>query len=307
MADTTRPLLRWLAAHDTPDRVVLLCDDAVVPTVARRSLVLRLDACVKDTGLGLPAQLLAAGVDVVEVVPCRTHPEETAAQVASWCSVLTDGVVPFSPPTRRRASHPEVLTLGRIPLPRRVVLGLGARDSSPLDLELDDAARTLAAVRLLTDSGRVSARPATPVSPAGGAVPAGPAAALSVSGCTACGVCVRACPHDALVLEHDGATSTLTHQREACRSELECLRLCPVDAFSTAGPLPLADLLDSPVVTLAEVVTATCERCGAPHPASDGSLCPTCRFRQGNVFGSALPPSAIARLAAARREDDPAP
>lgn len=309
MADHTRQLLRWLAAHDTPDRVVLLCDDAPLPAVARGTVVVRLLGCLADTGVGLPAQLLASGVGAVEAGPCPSRPDEAAAHVAGWRRVLSERVRPHAAPRRLRRGRPVVLVLGAVPLPRRVLLGLGMRDASPLDLDLDDAARTLVALRLLgADTRLAAARPPTtdgdlPTGPEPTSGPAGPgsaAAALAVDGCVACGVCVRACPHDALVLEHEGGTSTLRHAREACRSELECLRLCPAGAFSTSGPVPLADVLTEPLVTLAEVATAACTRCGARHPSDGGSLCPTCRFREGNAFGSSLPPGLAARLARER-------
>lgn len=295
MTDPTRALLRWLAAHDTPECVLLACADAPVPRVGRRTVVVRLEGCVRDVGIGLPAQLLASGVAAVEVLPCPAAPDAAAEQVASWGDVLPGGVRPFTPPRRGR-SRPEILSLGHVPLPRRTLLGLGLRDTTALDLDLDDAGRTLAALRLLEESGR--ARPRDAGGPADERTAAAAAAArLLVDGCTACGVCVRACPHDALVLDHSDGVSTLTHLREQCRSELDCVRLCPADAFSSPGPLALAELLEEPVAVLAQLTTAACERCGAAHPAGEGGLCPTCRYREGNAFGSALPPAVLARLA----------
>lgn len=293
MTDSTRALLRWLAAHDMPERVVLTCADAELPRVARRAVVVRLEGCVCGVGVGLPAQLLAFGVGVVEVLACPVSPDAAAAHVAGWRGVLPDGVVPFAAPRRGR-SRPEVLVLGQVPLPRRTLLGLGLRDTTALDLDLDDAGRTLAALRLLEESGR--ARPREATVPVTSAAAGATAARLLVEGCTACGVCVRACPHDALVLEHADGLSTLTHLREQCRSELDCVRLCPVDAYSTTGQLTLAELVEEPVATLAERATATCERCAARHPAEEGALCPTCRYRERHVFGSALPPALLARL-----------
>ncbi|WP_454084945.1 DUF362 domain-containing protein [Georgenia sp. Marseille-Q6866] len=297
MSDPNRALLRWLAAHDTPERVVLICADAEPPRVARGTVAVRLEGCVRDVGVGLSAQLLASGVGVVEVLPCPTDPGAAATHVAAWSAVLPDGVASFSPPRRRR-SRPDVLVLGQIPLPRRTLLGLGLRDRTPLDLDLDDAGRTLAALRLLEEAGRARPRedPAAAAEGRAAPPPAAAAARLLVEGCTACGVCVLACPHDALVLDHADGVSTLAHLREQCRSELECVRLCPVDAYSTTGPLALAELLEEPVAVLARLTTAACERCGARHPADEGALCPTCRYREGNAFGSALPPALLARL-----------
>ncbi len=308
MADTTRPLLRWLAAHDSPGLVVLACDDAPLPRVARGAVVVRLEGCVRDADVGLPAQLLAVGVGAVQVLPCPTEPEDGAARVEDWRSVLGDGVGPFVPPARRGTSRAEVLTIGDVPVPRRVLLGLDLGDSPLLAPELDDAGRSLVALRLLEAQGRATPAPAAPLDGSGpdeAAPLAGGATMLTVSGCVACGVCVRACPHDALALEHDGTTSTLVHLREACRSELECVRLCPVDAFTAAGPVPLAEALRTPVLTLAEVRTQPCERCGARHPAEEGALCATCRFREQNAFGSALPPGALDRLGALRPPSSP--
>lgn len=298
MADPTRALLRWLAAHDTPERVLLVCADATLPRAARRTVVVRTEGCVRDVGIGLPAQLLASGVRTVEVLPCPADPDASAAQVDAWSAVLPDGVAPFTP-RRRGWSRPEVLVLGRIPIPRRTVLGLGLRDSTALDLDLDDAGRTLAALRLLEESGRARPRETAAEEAVGPPAPplAAAAARLLVDGCTACGVCVRACPHDALVLDHADGVSTLSHLREQCRSELDCIRLCPVDAYTTTGPLALAELLEEPVTVLATLTTAACERCGARHPADDGALCPTCTYREGNAFGSALPPALLSRLA----------
>lgn len=170
MSDPTARLLRWLAAHDTPERVVLLCADATLPRVGRRTLVVQVDGCVTDVGLGLAAQLLASGVAVVEVAPCPTRPEEATATVASWRAVLGDGVAHLTAPRWARPAR-EVLRLGQVPLPRRVVLGL--RIDPVLDLDLDDAARTLAALRLLHRQGRARVVPQT--------ADPGPAASAEVS------------------------------------------------------------------------------------------------------------------------------
>src|SRR5699024_10384453 len=109
------------------------------------------------------------------------------------------------------------------------------------------------------------------------------------------------CPHDALVLEHDGPSITLTHLREDCRSELQCVTLCPVDAITSSGLLSLTAVLDEPTRVLTEGSTAVCERCSARHPAEEGKLCAACSFRTANVFGSALPPGVAEKLAAFRK------
>ena len=316
MSDPAKALLRWLSAHDPVAHLVLACADVPLPRVPRRAVVVQV-ACLADCDAGLAAQLLANGVGSVLTLPC----DRASQAVAAWGEVLTD-VVPFTPPRRGQRAK-DVLVLGQVPLPRRALLGLPS--DSVLDLRADPAARTLAAFRILQEAGRArfpgETGPRTEAAPAvmqplGDAPepvlgPTSAAAELLVSGCIACGVCVRACPHDALVLEHEGATSTLTHLAESCRSELQCVALCPVDAFSVPGSLSLAAVLEEPVRHLAAVATAACERCGARHPAAEGRLCAACRFREDNAFGAALPPGVaeklppevVEKLAALRRQD----
>ncbi len=313
--DSTRALLLWLAALDPVDTLVIACPDEPLPRVSRDSVVVSGDRCLFDIGIGLPAQLLASGLTSVAVLPCARARED----VQTWRDILPE-VVPFTAPPRGRRPK-DVLTLGQIGVPRRVILGMPIH--TPLDLSLDESARTLRAFQLLQDSGRAELpppaqpqpRPSADVNPGADAphtsppdVPAGPAstaAELSVSGCIACGVCVRACPHEALHLEHIGDTSTLSHDRESCRSEHRCIDLCPVDAIAATGAVPIGDVLGEPVRILAKITTAPCERCGARYRAGDDTLCAACRFRAENVFGSALPPGVAEKLAASLRRRSP--
>lgn len=312
MTDPTKGLLRWLGAHDPVPRLLLTCPDPHVPRVERGTVIVRAHRCLGECDIGLPAQLLVSGVGQVLTAPCVAAQE----RVAAWQQQLHD-VHTFHAPRRGRRPA-EVLVLGQVPLPRRALLGLSTRGT--LDLSHDDASRTLTAVRMLQDQGRATvARSPSPDAPphqtAGAAtgpttVAAGSAdrmveraaaAGLTVDGCTACGVCVRACPHDALTLEHDADTSTLTHLTEACRSEHLCVALCPVDAFTVTGHHSLASVLEEPARVLATVATSPCERCGARHPTTEGPLCPACRFREANAFGSALPPGVAEKLTDLRR------
>ncbi len=300
MADPTRGLLRWLGAHDPIRRLLLVCPEVPLPRVERGTVAVRAHRCLGECDIGLPAQLLVSGVERVLTLPC----EDAQVRVSTWQQQLPD-VQAFHTPRRGRRPA-EVLVLGDIPLPRRALLGLSTRGT--LDLSQDEPARALTAVKILQEQGRatVSGPPGgaagtTAVAVAGPPVEAAAAAGLVVDGCTACGVCVRACPHDALALEHDGGTSTLTHLAESCRSEHQCVALCPVDAFTVTGHLSLASVLEQPVRVLTTVATSPCRRCGARHPSTDGPLCPACRFREADAFGSALPPGVADKLAQLRR------
>jgi ferredoxin len=344
MSDPTRSLLRWLAAHDLPRRLTVVCHDAAAPRVARGGVLVRLTGCVKDEGLALPAQVLASGVEAVEVADCGPCPAGSAGADAAarrrseWAGLFPGGVRPHITPRRGRARPAPILRLGHIAIPRRALLGLGRRDRPALTLDRDETARTLDALRLLAAQSRVDLGrlkpPAVPTlaatgAPAWGAgVPvvaanptrhpgpgpgastlaapalgspalsspalASPALALAAEGCTACGVCVRACPHGALNLAaHDGA-DVLTHTPDLCRGEGACLALCPPGALTSAGPLSFGQLLDAAPTVIAEVATAACAGCGAGHPTGDGALCPACAFRTEHPFGAA-PPPALAR------------
>lgn len=241
---------------------------------------MELDGCVADLGLSLVSQLLACGVVEIRVVPCPDRPEAVAERVASWGRAF-EGVVPLvdAGVRRRRRSGP-VFRLRSPSVARRSVLGLGLREDPPLDLSGDDVARALAALTILSGQERiridnVDLAPADRV-----------AVAIAADGCTACGVCVRACPNEAFELTNADGVGELHHHPEACRSDQACIRLCPEQALTVTAELTLLDLLDRPADVLARVATATCGRCGVLHPVSDGALCPNCQFRRSNPFSS---------------------
>ncbi|MGC3954768.1 MAG: 4Fe-4S binding protein [Propionicimonas sp.] len=297
--DLTRPLVRWLSAHDIPRRVVLLCQDAVLPGGERHSLMIRVPGCLAEASIALPAQLLAGGVAEVAVLPCPSDGAAVRDRLAQWRRVILAGLelLDDAPPLGRWQRSPEELVLGQVPVPRRMLLGLGGRPDFPLDPADDETGRTLAALALLQQRGQAAPQPVA----TGDAEPVAepdensPAHKLVVAGCTACGVCVQACPHDALQLSHTDRASTLSQARDTCRGELACVRLCPVAAITDAGGLTLQELWREPRAVLATVATATCPRCRTRHPGPAGSLCPTCDFRSHHAFGSALPPGANLR------------
>lgn len=289
-ADPTRGLLRWLATHDLPRQMVLLCSHTEVPGGESDQVLVQVPGCLADASIALPAQVLAWGVPEVAVLPCQEARAAVEARLQQWLETITNSLVRLAEPPRRRLRlrGPEVLQLEAIPVSRRALLGLGSTDGSPLDLDADETARTLHALRLLADRGMA----APTVSPAQDRLPPEPSPArqLLVDACTACGVCVRACPHDALRLLHDDGVSLLLHAQSACRGELACMEFCPVAAITDAGPIPLLQLWDEPEAELTAVASTQCPRCRTRHTGAPDSYCPTCEFRTSNVFGSALPP-----------------
>lgn len=121
-----------------------------------------------------------------------------------------------------------------------------------------------------------------------------PAAELVARGCTACAVCVHACPTDALTLtltaDGDEPTATLNHDRTRCDNTGQCLDLCPVEALHSLGPAPITGVREVPAVTLATVAVTRCAKCSQYFRTDGATLCPTCSYRRDNPFGSTLPP-----------------
>jgi ferredoxin len=113
-----------------------------------------------------------------------------------------------------------------------------------------------------------------------------------VGACTACGVCVRACPTGALKLirddEHD--RFELEFLSAACTGCSLCLDMCP-EALGRGGVPFIVELLEQQWITIASGELARCQRCGtrlAVDALHDG-LCPVCVFRRENPFGSRMP------------------
>ncbi len=358
--DATRSLLRWISAHDMPSEIVLVCARAPLPNVARDALIVQIDGGLQAVTVALPAQLLAMGVPQVSMGECdHAHQRPAPAEIspaasrsvlpaevglaasatdtiAAWRRVLPELATWTGRATRhvhRHVRRSQVLRFGQVPVPRRVVLGLGVLDTvvgdsgaggsgdgsrAALDLSLDDEARALDVLHLLEAQGRADLS-SMHEGPDGVQAPATietGGAELVADGCVACGVCVRACPHEALSLEfvpdegdvtaamgdesqlREASRARLVQRADQCRGELECVSLCPVDALASEGRLSAADSLDGAVRELAVVPVTACERCGMRHPASEGALCKTCSFRDAHAFGTSLPPGLMADMVA---------
>jgi ferredoxin len=110
--------------------------------------------------------------------------------------------------------------------------------------------------------------------------------------CTACGVCVRACPTGALELIRDDEYDRfeLEFLSAACTGCSVCLDLCH-GTLDRGGVPFIVELLEQQWITIASGELARCQRCGtrlAVDALHDG-LCPMCAFRKENPFGSRTP------------------
>ena len=220
-------------------------------------------------------------------------------------------------PRAARQVRREVLDADHMPVPRRQMLGLGSgpvrelADEYGSDVQRLNAA--LAALLPAAPSRPASSSPAlpSPVLPSP-VLPSpdltSPAVRLRGRGCTACGVCVRACPTDALSLRHLGAVAdteadatplmtTLVQDPTRCDGCQVCVQICPEDVLTVEGlwgwDAVLSRVTSPEPAPVASLATAQCQRCRTRFPTTGaGNLCAVCAYRRQNPFSSRLPPGA---------------
>lgn len=274
MKDSLRELLRYLSAGEVPETLILACDHSPLPRIPRRGCALHYDACWGRAPLGSLAQILALGVSQIAFVPCSRGEglgrllqlgEEVFPGRLRWWETPHQG--------RFAGKWVEVSQLG---VSRRSFLGLST--TCALDLHANWQERSAQAFALLGVSEPPSDQP--------------PAWTLQVSTCSVCGVCVAACPHQALSLTpdpEDADVLTLTQDLARCEADGACLKLCPEHALAAQGHPTWSQIHTGATQTLTEVKTKICPSCRSRFPAAAGELCPLCTFRQEHPFGSLMP------------------
>ena len=279
--DLTRPLLRAMYVEGVPDEVVLVCPYTPLDRVARGVWAVELPECIGSEVAGLCAQLLASGVEKVHIADtCTDRPDVASARQALYD--LFPDVTPWEPPRRRFGTRkPEVLQLGHIPLPRRMVLGFISVPEGALVLGRSEHQRQLDALEILRDAGRLNEQVGSQTEEVTSL-----ARELTVRGCTACGVCVLSCPLGALSLPVSGGSASLVYNPTLCEGVLQCVQLCPEGAMVDGAPIPLTDLAGVQAITLAQVPVAQCARCRAYHHEADEEYCLGCRRLVTGGFGT---------------------
>lgn len=315
----TRPLHRWLAAEDTPTKVVVACfehDNLTAwrtPVTVEAQVLYRLEGCVADTPPAALLEILAAGAAQVDVLldGCRDpsaaqevvdHATRIAAAVDHDRPILVvSGPVPRAPHPSERSSRswlkdhsarsPELVRLldaRSMPVPRRILIGAARSLPAP---DPHPGVRLHAVVRELLGDDPV---PAELDEIATGM------AWLEAPGCGGAGVCVRACPVEALTLQMTDLTAgemspkppiqqfELTIEPARCIDCGLCVDLCPESAISRVGALSWTQAFESDKRTLRAGLVRRCSRCGSPS-RSAGTVCDVCAFRTANPFGSRLP------------------
>jgi len=131
---------------------------------------------------------------------------------------------------------------------------------------------------------------------------------LSVSdSCTACGVCARACPTNALHFMSDAENKTyqLSISPQYCIGCELCAHSCVADAIVVGNDPLFSQVFGSePATILKEGDLALCDKCNVAYAATPGTrLCPTCNFRKKNPFGSKIPPGVTLQQVQPGRKD----
>jgi len=110
--------------------------------------------------------------------------------------------------------------------------------------------------------------------------------------CTACGLCARLCPTDALQFVTENQRYELQFTTSACIACGLCTKVCITNSIQLNGtPTPVEVAASKPVV-LAAGKLQRCIKCGASFAGDpNATLCPLCAFRQRNPFGKWQPPA----------------
>jgi ferredoxin len=114
------------------------------------------------------------------------------------------------------------------------------------------------------------------------------APSLTVEGqCSACEVCARICPTDALVMEMGRTQFQLKVNPAYCTGCGLCTAACPEGVLHFDSELIAAVPGEASLMTLTTGELHGCKRCKTTFSGSS-DLCPACEFRRKNPFGSSI-------------------
>jgi ferredoxin len=289
--DDLAPLLRWLDDQPASTTVELVCAEQACADLGDAvTAVVTLAGCAVD--LTVATFLELAEVPTLTALTVRTDGCPNAATVAATvreAATLLAAVhttlrltVQDAPILHRRR---DVYPLRTMPVSRRRLFTLGAAGATGQhDGARDTRSRARAALRRLGAEGDVDIAALR-------AIPAA-AATLDAGRCTACGVCVNACPTGALRLTRTGPAFALVFDASSCTDCGQCTRLCPERTLVRTGRGDWAEVVKGAGRELAHGEARSCSRCGGSFTASALSagdptdLCPVCAYRRSSPFGS---------------------
>lgn len=247
-------------------------------------IVLRLDACA-DCPLGQVQPEIKNNL----MLACQIATSETA-DATEMASLVTQihpewperRVMSVAHPTRsRREFFKSLTTVDDLPpLVSQLIADEPQTNEKPLPRE---RRRLLAAWQLLPADERPM--------PSATALEALSFAHITAdANCTACGLCARVCPTDALqlIVDNDKDNYQLAFMAKNCVDCGLCVALCEPGALHRQPPKAEKLLVDQPEI-LQQGLLQHCQRCKTSFAGSaDSHLCPICTFRQQNPFGSRL-------------------
>jgi ferredoxin len=115
--------------------------------------------------------------------------------------------------------------------------------------------------------------------------------------CTACGVCGRACPTEALRFEKndDEMTFSMTFSAQNCIGCDLCEHVCLPSAITLNHAPTFEQVFDvKETIMVKSAPMVRCERCRTWMAAREGvKICPVCEYRRTHPFGSMLPKKVI--------------
>lgn len=114
--------------------------------------------------------------------------------------------------------------------------------------------------------------------------------------CTACGICARVCPTEALQLKTEKSSYQLVFSPQICIACDKCSHVCAPQAITLTPDPSFEQVFASPVEQVMQQGQLThCAKCNTLFAAKpDTRLCPVCEFRRQNPFGSTMPPAMMA-------------
>lgn len=306
------PLLDWVSRQPDEVDLELTCIEHPEPGRGSRGrIAVTLPGCLAQLPPHLLLELLVVGAaSVTAAIGGCTASQVVRDRYLPLLALLDqlghDDRLRLEDTSGRGRRRP-VLSAASMPVSRRQLFFLSEAERRPLpDATATAHQRLVAAVHHLAGGTAHAAEAAIHV-------PDGPALQLTSQGCTACGVCVQACPEGALSIglaaADDGAAdaqaadrsspvaeTTLWMRASSCSGCRRCVDVCPVAALSECGHRDWADLLADGWVELETFGTVVCRRCGGRFPAGGGELCPVCAFRSAEPFATTLPPEVLARF-----------
>lgn len=123
--------------------------------------------------------------------------------------------------------------------------------------------------------------------------------------CTACGLCAKICPNDAMRFESDDGTFHIHFDAAQCTDCGLCTSLCTPDALRRNEFVSWLDVAREGAKEIKSGELHECRKCHVSYSGdyNDG-LCPVCSFRRQSPFGSRLPADLKEQVRAKRQKQN---